>query len=65
MKFKCKGCKKCPYNYNREYCLLQEEYIEDMDICPQGEQFVEVKDYFVNDFGEKIYYDELNVNVKY
>lgn len=25
-----RACKKCAYCYNKDYCLLKEEYIEDL-----------------------------------
>ena len=43
----------------------EEQYIEDMSSCPQWEKFEEVKEFCYNDFGERIYHDELNVNIKY
>lgn len=65
MKFKCSNCKNCPYCYNCEFCTLVSEYVDDMDYCPQGEQFEEEKDYFISNNGDKIYYDELHIVNKY
>lgn len=27
-----KGCKDCPYLYNEEFCLIEEDYIEEDEI---------------------------------
>ena len=61
MKFRCSSCKNCPYCYNGEYCKLASEYIEDMNYCPDYGEFEEESDYFYDDNGEKVYYDDLKV----
>lgn len=65
MKFRCIECKRCPYCYGGDFCTLTNEYVDDMNYCPDNGEFEEVKDYFYDENGEKIYYEELQVNNKW
>lgn len=65
-----KCCKNCPYCYNREYCLLEEQYIDDMCLCPQGDKFDDRQyenenNNFVVVDDEKIWLDEIHVVDRY
>lgn len=59
-----KSCKNCPYCYEGEYCLLEQEYIDDMNSCPDWNELDDEKDYVIVN-GEKIYKEELKATEVY
>lgn len=64
---KCHKCLGCPYFYNCEFCTLENEYVEDMKVCPDYRDIDysdESKEYVIVD-GKKIWLDELNIKERY
>lgn len=64
---KCSKCAGCPYLYNCEYCTLECEYVEDMNYCPDWNNFEGrgMEDDFIYLDGEKVSVDEIHVVDKY
>lgn len=59
---KCHKCLGCPHFYNCEYCMLADEYVEDMKCCPDYRDIDysdESEEWIIID-GEKVWVDDFN-----